>query len=233
MSVAWRFLALRQNVRTDKYMIKHLISVASLALASIQAFGESYTICAIDPQKHEARAKELQDIYTADQADRANNVLQPGAQIRDRERRARVGSIFGEGCFKSAEDYRAAAMVFQHGDRPDHYWQTFVWSQRGVELGDIEQRGMVARGLDRYLVETGHKQLFASQAFRKLSEKCFCLRPVEPTFPDTKRVEYMNKTLAEQLAWVDELNRGQECPSARQCNEELKDSPAGTVPGFW
>ena len=53
-------------------------------------------------------------------------------------RRKRVGEIFGEGCFKTAKDYSAASLIFQHGDTPDHYYQA-LWANRAVELGDISQ----------------------------------------------------------------------------------------------
>src|SRR5438477_426759 len=77
--------------------------------------------CRDDAAKYRARSEELQRIVAADQADRPDNTLKPGAQTSDRERRERVGSIFGEGCFKEAKDFAAAALVFQHGDQPDHF----------------------------------------------------------------------------------------------------------------
>lgn len=84
---------------------------------------------------------------------------------RDLKRRKRVGEIFAEGCLKTADDFAAAAMIFQHGTSPDHFYQTFVWSKRGVDLGDDKQKKLVALAVDRYLVNIGHKQLFVSPHF--------------------------------------------------------------------
>lgn len=92
----------------------------------------AYRPCNQDPAKYSLRACELQRIKDADQADRPNNILCPGAVFRDRIRRKRVGEIFGEGCFKESADYAAAALVFQHGDHPDHFFQVFLWSKNEI-----------------------------------------------------------------------------------------------------
>lgn len=150
---------------------------------------------------------------------------------RDTERRMRVGQIFGEGCFSKAEDFAAAALVFQHGNRPEHFFQTFLWAKRAVELGDLTQKKIMAWGLDRYLVNIGHKQLFASQFRRPTLESCWQLQQVEMDFPDELRKEYTGTTLHDSLERLKKLNAGLDCKVT--CEEELKPSPRGTVPGFW
>lgn len=196
-----------------------------------------YVNCLDDMAKYQARSEELQKIVQADQKNRDDWFkLSPQQQlamaITDRERRQRVGAIFGEGCFKSSKDYAAAALIFQHGDQPDHYFQTFLWSKRAYELGDKTQKRMMALGIYRYLVKSGYKQLFGGNASKDIGGKCYCLDPVEPSFPESKRVEYMGTNLVQQLAWVKELNKGTDCP-AIECKAERIPSPAGIVPGFW
>lgn len=193
---------------------------------------DAYVSCNDDAKKQQARSNELQSIFAADQADR-KPPYPADQQERDRKRRERVGEIFGEGCINSAKDYLAAAIVFQHGDRPDHFFQTFVWSRRGVELGDVKQKRNMALGLDRYLTNTNHKQLFASQASRPGVEPCWCLEPVEKSFPEKLRTQYMGTTLKEQFAWVDTLNKGTDCPPAEECARTFVSTPKGSVPGFW
>jgi len=41
--------------------------------------------------------------------------------VRDLKRRKRVGQIFAEGYMRTAQDYSAAALIYQHGVVPDHY----------------------------------------------------------------------------------------------------------------
>lgn len=211
-------------------MIK-LILATFLAWTSAQAV-PVYTTCDKDQVKQEARSKELQEIYAADQADR-HPPYPPDISFRDRARRIRVGQIFGEGCINTPKDYNAAAIVFQHGDRPDHFFQTFIFSKRAVELGDVMQKRNMALGIDRYLVNTNHRQLFASQAHKAYNEPCFCLEPVEVSFPESVRKEFMGATLKEQFAWVDTLNKEAACAPAKECSHPLLPTPKGTVPGFW
>ena len=91
--------------------------------AEIKETALPFIRCIDDKQKYEARSEELQQIVKADQRERqdwhskSNTEMQQVA-LRDRNRRERVGAIFGEGCFKDAKDYSAAALVFQHGDSP-------------------------------------------------------------------------------------------------------------------
>ncbi len=153
---------------------------------------------------------------------------------RDTIRRRRVGEIFGEGCFQTAKDFAAAAIVFQHGIVSEHFFQAFIWTQRAVELGDSSQKRLMALALDRYLVTIGHKQLFASQAIKPdfKPETCWCLQPIEESFPDERRKEISGKSRDEAYDWLKELNAGNFCP-IQECKTELKPSPQGTVPGFW
>ena len=94
--------------------------------------------CTSVPSTHEApcegehyqsRSSQLKELYASDQKDR-DDFLQwnekRAAEVtrRDRERRSAVSVIFAEGCLKSAADYLYAATVFQHGEVPDHFFQT-------------------------------------------------------------------------------------------------------------
>ena len=205
-----------------------LISIYPQLVFSQQMVG------ACEEQTYKSRSQELQDIVKADQDDRKTMPLPPEVIIRDQKRRMRVGEIFGEGCIKSAADFSASALVYQHGNVPEHFYQTFLWSKRAVELGDTSQKRMMGLGIDRYLVNIGQKQLFASQAY-KLGEQgaCWCLQPVENSFPDVKRIEYTGRSLNDSFKWVDELNKGSSCAPATECKTSLKPTPEGSIPGFW
>lgn len=194
--------------------------------------------CPENALKQIARSEELQVIVKADQDDRKNLFQKPPEEIlevvrRDEARRKRVGEIFGEGCFKSSADFAAAALVYQHGIIPDHYFQTYVWSKRAVELGDPTQNRLMGLGIDRYLTKSGHKQLFGSQASKPTPDaKCWCLDPVEKTFPDTERKKVVGKTLSEAMDWIDEMNRGTNC-EPKECAVARLPTPKGSVPGLW
>lgn len=219
--------------------IKHSAMATFVALFSATTFAQSFSFktCDEDPAKQQARGAELQILVKADQDDRSvpfGSIDWQSVLPRDEARRKRVGEIFGEGCFKTAADYAAAALVYQHGNIPDHFFQTFLWSKKAVELGDESQKWLMAAGIDRYLVRTGYKQLFATQASIPPGERCWCLDPVEESFPESKRVEYTKRGLAPSLLWINTLNKDKQgCENFGTCRILRKNSPQGTVPGFW
>jgi hypothetical protein len=197
--------------------------------------------CLDDAPRRLARSAELLQLERADLDDRKDEYhsdkwTEDQIEVlrkRDLARRGRVAEIFAEGCFSTAADYRAAALVFQHGDAPDHHFQTFLWSKRGVEAGDASQKKMMAYGIDRYLVGVGKKQLFGSQSYAEGSS-CHCEQPVEPSFPKELRKGYVDWTLDQRLKWVQNVaDEGKHCPPVAECTTPLAPSPRGTVPGFW
>lgn len=193
--------------------------------------------CVGHPGIQEEMSRRLQQIAAEDQADRAGrpevidwSVVTP----RDIKRRIEVGEIFGRGCFSTAADYAAGAIIYQHGDTADHAFQAFIWSKRGLDLGDQSQKWWVSASLDRYLMRIGHKQLFATQYSKPVGEQCWCLEPVEGSFSEEVRVSYTGKTLNQAFEGLKGLNQDrEECAATNICREPKKDSPQGTVPGFW
>lgn len=197
----------------------------------------------LDPKVQEKKSKELQKIYQGDQDDRKEietHLDRPWPKefvekmsANDAKRRRQVAKIFADGCFKSSADYAAAAMVYQHGIVPDHFFQTFIWSKRAVELGDNSQKHLMALGIDRYLMNIGQKQLFGSQAKKlKSDDLCWCLWPVESTFSSDLRSEYLGKTFEQQKEWVKSINGNNACTEI-ECKIEVRDTPKGFLPGFW
>ncbi|BCA95887.1 hypothetical protein TUM19329_22480 [Legionella antarctica] len=195
--------------------------------------------CWEQPKKQALRSKELQKLEKTDQSDRANYFkLSEKGKIKialaDLKRRQRVGEIFGEGCFKTAADFRAAALIYQHGEIPDHFYQAFVWANRAVQLGDKNQKQMAALAIDRYLVSIGHKQLFSSQA-KIIPNKngCFCMQQSEKRVPGHFIKEYGALSVKERYAlYKKSFNQDKNC-TLKECSEELKPTPRGTIPGFW
>ena len=221
--------------------MKYQILLISLLLfasgCATAAANHSPQSCLTNPalQKHES--ERLQTLAKEDQADRQgdiNNLDWNKIIPRDIQRRIDVAEIFARGCLVSAADYGAAATVYQHGDTADHAYQTFLWSKRGVDLGDSTQKWWMAAGLDRYLVRIGQKQIFATQFSKPYPDPCWCLEQVEETFSDSRRIEFAKKNLSQALDYVKELNKNvPACGRASSCANPLKPSPAGTVPGFW
>ena len=207
-----------------------------LALSGCSHFPQHSETC-------ETKSAQLVQIEEQDQADRAGpidsidwNKVSP----RDTARRIQIATIFAEGCFKKASDYAAAALVFQHGNNAAHFYQTFIWASKAVQLGDESQRGLTAAGLDRYLVSSGQKQLFGTQFGKGPTEMKrgaagkWCLQPVEPSFPESLRMDYLKRNLNDNTTQVlKALGATQTLRETQVCEPALRSSPKGTVPGFW
>ncbi len=217
---------------------KIILISSFLAIPINSALGMKYVPCINQPEKLETRSLEIQKLEQEDQLERENwekfteddwdNLAK-----KDRKRRKRIGEIFGEGCFHSAKDYGNAALIYQHGDMPEHYYQAFIWANKAASLGDSHIKNLAALAIDRYLISLNKKQLFGSQATKKsFDNECYCMEPVEPSFPDSYRIEYAGFSLQDKISWVNSLNQGKNCP-ALECTTNLEPSPQGTVPGFW
>ena len=198
-----------------------------------------YLSCLDKPEMQALRSQELTELVNADQKERDDwDNLTEDEKLKmsenDLGRRKRVGEILGEGCFKTPEDYAAASLIYQHGNVPDHFFQAFVWASRAVALGDLNQKHLVTLTIDRYLISIGKKQLFGSQAYAsEATGWCFCIEPVESSFPDAVRKEYAGASLQDKYDWLASKNEGKDCTNTECTNIALQPSPQGTVPGFW
>lgn len=198
-----------------------------------------YKTCIEQPAKQKSRSRELQILVIDDQSDRHDYAKMNKVQLsqmaeNDRVRRKRVGEIFGEGCLKSAADFNAAALIFQHGDSPEHYYQSFLWSLRALQLGDSLNRDGVAVAIDRYLVNIGHKQLFGTQAKAIPGQKgCYCIQQSEPSVPESMVSKYAALSKQARAKEYNKLFNQHSSCVMKECDEQLKPSPKGTVPGFW
>jgi TPR repeat protein len=199
--------------------------------------------CQLTLSQQKRISLELQQLVTLDQLDRnikQDNLLSEKVDWkkitkRDLERRKRVKEIFSEDCPHSSKDYLAAALIYQHGDTPAHYYQAYLWAKKAVEQGDNSGKDLEALTIDRYLVSIGRKQLFGSQFLLttvKPHKTCFCRQSVEMSFPDSLRKAYSGYTLKERYDKNVEIWKMQNL-SIRQCKDNLKPTPRNTIPGLW
>lgn len=192
---------------------------------------------------YKSSVQKLKKIYEEDQKDRGNFKKWTPEQAkevlkRDRVRRLKVAGLFSRGCLVSAEDYYHAATVFQHGEVADHFLQAAIWANQAFQKGKESAGAMVGNGVDRYLMTLGYRQLFGGQAVTDQKDQenpspCFCLWPIEPTFPEKRRKELKFKSQTEMQAWLKDLNAGKKGCTQTYCQVEAKPVPQGTVLGIW
>lgn len=198
--------------------------------------------CLQNPKIQKERSNELQQLQLLDQHDREglnyrvvskndwNKISQSDAL-----RRKRVAEIFAEGYLQSSEDYLAAALIYQHGELPEHFYQAYIWASKAAELGDNSAHNLAALTIDRYLISIEKKQLFGSQALIKNlngENSCFCLQQYEESFPDSLRESYSGYTLKKRLEMYATFFNMSECKPL-VCTDNLNPTPKNSVPGLW
>jgi hypothetical protein len=109
---------------------------------------------------------EMAAIYQADQADRGGG----GAAVdwsqvapRDRARRARTLELVAAGALASADDYRHAAFVLQHGSEANDYLLAHSFAIIAAARGRADAAWIAAASLDRYLMKIGRPQIYGTQ----------------------------------------------------------------------
>jgi hypothetical protein len=157
----------------------------------------------------------------------------PRISAADLERRTRVSELFAAGCLTTAADYGSAALIFQHGTVPEHYLEAVLFASRALALGDTSEKSLIALAADRFLVSTKHRQLFGSQSFRVNGNPCWCMQQVERSFPDVQRVLYVGKTLEQERQAVTKMNAETTACTKIECDDNLRPTPKGSVPGVW
>jgi hypothetical protein len=138
--------------------------------------GRSYTF-----EEAVASNPEMKKIYDADQQGRQNFLsLTPEQQSRltkdDEERRRQTQQLLTSNQLHTAEDFRFAAFVFQHGSKPDDFLLAHTLASVAVAKGDAEALWIAAATLDRYLQSVGKPQIYGTQ-FKPLPHKNFTQEP--------------------------------------------------------
>jgi hypothetical protein len=114
---------------------------------------------------------EMQQIYEADQRVRPDveefsnraDALATG----DAERRTQTRRLLADRKLRTAEDYRRAAFIFQHGGTPDDFLFAHTLAMIAVAKGDEDSLWIASATLDRYLQSTGKRQIFGTQIKEK------------------------------------------------------------------
>jgi hypothetical protein len=133
---------------------------------------------------------EMARIYDADQKDR-QNLLASSTDWKaiaegDRVRRESVAALLAAGALHTADGYRKAAFVFQHGERPDHYLPAHTLALVAVSKGDQTAAWIGAATLDRYLQSVGQPQSYGTQfvgAGARMTQKPYAMQLISNALP--------------------------------------------------
>ena len=107
---------------------------------------------------------EMLRMFAEDQKDR-NGLTVDWAVVRprDEQRRAATKKLLADGALHTAEDFKAAAFVFQHGSEAADYLLAHSLAIVAVAKGDKSALFITSASLDRYLQKVGQKQIYGTQ----------------------------------------------------------------------
>ena len=151
--------------------------------------------------------ERLFELYEADQAirepDAEKDIQQSIAD--DLARREEVLTYLQAGQITRATDLHYAALIFQHGDCPEHYQLAADLTLRAYELGNENSAWLHTAATDRYLLKIGKVQRFGTQYVTNLRGK-FVMCPVDSATTDDERAEWGLPTLEKLKARTTEFD---------------------------
>ncbi|NBW11669.1 MAG: hypothetical protein EBR82_26920 [Caulobacteraceae bacterium] len=134
----------------------------------------------------------------------------------DAARRAEVRTLLDQGELRSAEDFRKAAFVFQHGVQPDDYLLAHSLAVVAASLGADGAAWIAAASLDRYLQMKGEPQIYGTQTIARSGEAPIADPYNRDLVPDSLRTAMGVPTLAEQQAKLDAVRAAVEAARTSQ-----------------
>jgi hypothetical protein len=204
-----------------------------------------------------SRISPFRAIYVQDQRDRGVLMADNGDELKssdttsqakdlnwdeitkhDEERRKQVKALLADGKATTAQDFRDAAFIFQHGQTSDDYLLAHVLATEAIVLGDTSAKWIAAATLDRYLQTVGQKQIFGTQYLdaklayyyehRKDADLATKIKDVpsrqtqqpynDKLLADPIRLNFCVPDQATQQAYVDAINSGKPADIPRIAN---------------
>jgi bifunctional DNase/RNase len=155
-------------------------------------------------------SEELARMFAEDQGDRTP---QPAGPIdwdvvgpRDSVRLARVKQMCRSQRLSTGMDHYHAAMILQHAHEPDDYLLAHELCIVAVGQGVEQAKWLAAASEDRYLMNIGRPQRFATQYRAEPGGKNWDLYLVDPEFSDGMRRAFNVPTLSEAQANLEKMN---------------------------
>ena len=172
-------------------------------------------------------SSELQDLFRADQEERANHPEYGTPEYwllreRDAERRKHLEVIIESGGLKEPEDYYHAAWILNHGDSVEEILQAHILAKEAMELGLRRARWLAAAAYDRWLMYQGQPQKYGTQIVP--DGKRQRVWDVEPATSDAERAQWDVPSLAEMNRRAEEVTRNEPMPLMDTAPEWLKDA---------
>jgi len=155
---------------------------------------------------------DMQQLFESDQKPRQNWASLSPAERRatddqDAERRQQTRKLLSDGGLHTAEDFKRAAFVFQHGNTPDDFLLAHTLAMVAVADGDADALWIASATFDRYLHTIGKPQVYGTQ-FTFTADNSATQEPYDSELiSDALRRQLGVPSLAEQRKQRDEVSR--------------------------
>ena len=184
-------------------------TVCVLVLATLMALPTSAIHAAPPEQTAVANAPQtsIKSLLEADQADRSNGAFQrePEAVIaRDSQRRDAAIAKLRAGELRTAEDYFAAAIIFQHSAKDIGLAHALATVASTLDADNPHYRWLIAAAWDRELMQHLQPQWYGTQ-YQGSNEGMFLFPVAVGAVTDAERTAMGVPTLAEARARVGEM----------------------------
>jgi hypothetical protein len=199
----------------SNHMVKPLLVLTILAgvvvLRSVLIFRPAQAQTPATPTVRDN--EELVRMFQEDQADRtpSNSKDIDWAVVgpRDKARLSRVKAIYMQNGLHTGADYYHAAMILQHGDVPEDFLLAHEFCVAAIVKGknDKDTRWLAAASEDRFLMNIGRPQRFATQYRADSGTAPFRLYKVDETVTDELRRALDAPSLAKAKAKEAEINK--------------------------
>lgn len=144
--------------------------------------------------------EELARLFREDQADRTSKDGKPidwnAVDSRDKAREKRVKELYANNQLHTGADYYHVAMVLQHASSPEDYLLAHELCVVAISKGDERAKWLAAASEDRFLMEIGRPQRFATQ-FRSVGNSPMRLYETDKGVTDELRRALNVPTLAQ------------------------------------
>ena len=143
---------------------------------------------------------ELARLYQEDQSDRQPKDGKPidwkVVDPRDKEREKRVKELYSTNQLRTGADYYHVAMVLQHATTAEDYLLAHELCVVAISKGDERAKWLAAASEDRFLMQIGRPQRFATQ-FRSVGNSPMRLYETDQGVTDELRRALNVPTLAQ------------------------------------
>lgn len=152
---------------------------------------------------------ELARLFQEDQADRTSSdgrsIDWKAVDARDKAREKRVKELYRNNQLRSGADYYHVAMVLQHANAQEDYLLAHELCVVAISKGQERAKWLAAASEDRFLMEIGRPQRFATQ-FRSVGNSPMRLYETDEGVNDELRRALNVPTLAQAKAREARMN---------------------------